>query len=111
MGCDQDNQAAALEGVLRRRILYSERPANIAPVLVLDVVQDLYAVMFEDTAWSGEQMLHVESDAPLKDVGMRIETDRTYLVLQLSRVRDCNQVAQRREIGSLCPSPMLVCDS
>ena len=42
--------------------------------------------MFEDTAWTGEQMLHVDSDAPLKDVGMRIETDRKYLLLQLSRV-------------------------
>ena len=64
--------------------------------------------MFEDTAWTGEQMLHVDSDAPLKDVGMRIETDRKYLLLQLSRVRDCKRVAQRREIGPLSPAPMLL---
>ena len=44
--------------------------------------------MFEDAEWTGEQLLCIDCDAPLEDLGMSVETDRKYLLLQLSRVRD-----------------------
>ena len=52
--------------------------------------------MFEEAEWTGERLLQVEFDEPLEKLGMYIETDRKYLLLQLSRVRDCNRVARRR---------------
>ena len=55
--------------------------------------------MFEEAEWTGERLLQVEFDEPLEKLGMYIETDRKYLLLQLSRVRDCNRVARRRLQG------------
>ena len=64
-----------------------------------------YTGMFEEAEWTGGRLLQVESDAPLEKLGMYIEVDRKYILLQLSRVRDCKRVARRRlqvdDTGSL----------
>ena len=50
--------------------------------------------------------MQVESDEPLDKLGMYIETDRKYLLLQLSRIRDRKRIARRRlqaeDSGSSC---------
>ena len=77
--------------------------------------------MFEEAEWTGERLLQVESDAPLEKLGMYNETDRKYMLLQLSRVRDCKRVVGRRVRGddsgsfsalcrSLFAAIMLFCD-
>ena len=55
-----------------------------------------YIGIFEEAEWTGEKLLLVESDEPLEKLGMYIETDRKYMLLQLARVRDCQRVAWRR---------------
>ena len=55
-----------------------------------------YIGIFEGAEWTGEKLLQVESDEPLEKLGMYIETDRKYMLLQLARVRDCQRVARRR---------------
>ena len=60
---------------------------SIVPVLGYS-----YASMFEDAGWTGEQLIEVKSDVPLKELGMHSAVDRSYLLLQLSRVQ-CVPVA------------------
>ena len=55
-----------------------------------------YVGLFEDAEWTGEKLLQVKSDEQIEKLGMYIETDRKYLLLQLSRVRDCTRTARRR---------------
>ena len=58
-----------------------------------------YARMFEDAGWTGEQLMDVKSVVPLEELGMYSEVDRTYLLLQLSRVRDYKRAERRRQMG------------
>ena len=58
-----------------------------------------YIGIFEEAEWTGEKLLQVKSDEPLEKLGMYIETDRKYMLLQLARVRDCQRVARRRLQG------------
>ena len=58
-----------------------------------------YARMFEDAGWTGERLMDVKSDVPLEELGMYSEVDKTYLLLQLSRVRDYKRAERRRQRG------------
>ena len=58
-----------------------------------------YASLFTDAGWTGEQLMAVKSDAPLKELGVYSEVDRSYLWLQVTRVRDFQRAERRRQMG------------
>ena len=76
--------------------------------LQLPNCQRRYASMFKDAEWTGEQLLCIDCDAPLEDLGMSVETDRKYLLLQLSRVRDRQKIA-RVSLGLLPSLQSILC--
>ena len=55
----------------------------------LESIPDLHqhSSKFEDAGVTGEQLVAVESDGELIELGMQLEIDRKYLLLQLARVR------------------------
>ena len=66
-----------------------------------------YTDMFEDAGWTGQQLLGVKSDTQLEDLGMYAEVDRKYLLLQLSRVRARERIAQRQPLIGALPPPII----
>jgi uncharacterized protein YaaQ len=72
----------------------------------LKAIPDLkqYAALLVEKEITGKRLLQINSDEPLRQLGIEVETDRKYFLLQLARVRAANRAS-----GSCCFGLLQAC--